>query len=156
MTQLSLYINNTKKAPHFDSTNYAYWKVKMTAHLKSINREVWKVTETKFEVANLEAPTPVEEKKLQCNNITISALHEALDDKTFEQVKNIEIAHDAWAKLEEIYEGTEGTKTVKAYILQEKFSSFKMQEDESVSEMFHKLLVIVNELKALGEEVKDN
>jgi hypothetical protein len=31
-----------------------------------------------------------------------------------------------------------------------------MQEDESVSEMFHRLQVIVNELKALGEEVKDN
>jgi hypothetical protein len=59
---------------------------------------MWKVTETKFEVANPEAPTPVEEKKLQCNDITISALHEALDDKTFEQVKNIKIAHDAWAK----------------------------------------------------------
>jgi hypothetical protein len=63
----------------------------MTAHLKSINREVWKVTETKFEVANPEAPTPVEEKKLQCNDIAISALHETLDDKTFEQVKNIEM-----------------------------------------------------------------
>jgi hypothetical protein len=56
----------------------------MTAHLKSINKEVWKVTETKFEVANPEAPTPVEEKKLQFNDIAISALHEALDDKTFE------------------------------------------------------------------------
>jgi hypothetical protein len=98
----------------------------------------------------------VEEKKLQCNDIAISALHEALDDKTFEQVKNIEIAHDAWAKLEETYKGTKGTKTAKAYILQEKFSSFKMQEDESVSEMFHRLKVIVNELKALGEEVKEN
>jgi hypothetical protein len=54
------------------------------------------VTETKFEVANLEAPSVVEEKKLQCNDITMSALHEALDDKTFEQIKDIEIAHDAW------------------------------------------------------------
>jgi len=31
-----------------------------------------------------------------------------------------------------------------------------MEEDESVPEMFHWLQVIVNELKALGEEVKDN
>ena len=59
---LNLHTNNTKKAPFFDGTNYAYWKVKMTAHLKSSNREVWKVTETKFEVANENAPTPVEEK----------------------------------------------------------------------------------------------
>jgi len=67
---LSLHNNNTKKAPYFDGINYAYWKVKMTAHLKSINKEVWKVTETKFEVANENAPTPVEEKKLQCNDIS--------------------------------------------------------------------------------------
>jgi hypothetical protein len=128
----------------------------MTAHLKSINREVWKVTETKFEVANTEAPTLMEEKKLHCNDIAIIVLYEALDDKTFEQVKNIKIAHDAWAKFEETYEGTEGTKTAKAYILQENFSSFKMQEDESVLKIFYRLQVIVNELKALGEEVKDN
>jgi len=115
------------------------------------------VTETKFKVANNNAPTPVEEKKLQCNDIiAISALHEALDDKSFEQIKNIEIAHDAWAKLEETFEGTKRTKTAKAYILQEKFSSFKMQEYQSVPEMFHQLQVIVNELNALGEEVKDS
>jgi len=77
---LTLHINNTNKAPYIDGTNYAYWKVKMTAHLRSINREVWKVTETKFEVANQNTPTRVEEKKLQCNDIAISALHEALDD----------------------------------------------------------------------------
>ena len=36
-----------------------------------------------------------------------------------------------------------------------KFTSFKMKEDESVSKMFHRLQVLVNDLKALGEEVKD-
>ena len=34
-------------------------------------------------------------------------------------------------------------------------ASFKMKEDESVPEMFHRLQVLVNDLKALGEEVKD-
>jgi len=114
------------------------------------------VTEIKFDMANENAPTPVEENKVQCNEISISALHEALDDKTFEQIKNIEIDHDAWAKLKETFEGTKDTKITKAYILQEKFSSFKMLEDESVPEMFHRLQMIVNGLKALGKEFKDN
>ena len=43
-------------------------------------------------------------------------------------------------------------KGAKAYILKEKFASFKMKEDESVSEMFHGLQVLVNDLKALGEK----
>ena len=46
-------------------------------------------------------------------------------------------------------------KGAKAYILKEKFASLKMKEDESVPEMFHRLQVLVNDLKALGEEVKD-
>ena len=96
MASLSLHINNTKKAPPFDGSNYAHWKVKMIAHIKSINREIWKVVETKFEVANPDAPTSVEERKLQYNDIALSSLHEALDDVTFEQVKNLTSAHEAW------------------------------------------------------------
>ena len=45
-------------------------------------------------------------------------------------------------------------KGAKAYILK-KFASFKMKDDESVPEMFHKLQVLVNDLKALGEKVED-
>ena len=54
-------INNTKKPPQFDGTNYPYWKSMMTTHIKSINIKVWKAVETKFEVANLENPTEAEE-----------------------------------------------------------------------------------------------
>ena len=74
--------------------------------------------------------------------------------RIFEQIKNIERAHEAWKKLEESFEDTQAVKGAKAYILKEKFASFKM-EDESVMEMFHRLQVFINDLKALGEEVKD-
>ena len=57
--------------------------------------------------------------------------------------------------MEESFESTQAVKGAKAYILKEKFASFKMKEDESVSEMFHRLQVLVNDLKALGQEVKD-
>ena len=46
-------------------------------------------------------------------------------------------------------------KGVKAYILKEKFASFKMKEDESMPKMFYRLQVLVSDLKVLGEEVKD-
>jgi hypothetical protein len=80
---------------------------------------------------------------LQNNDITLSAIHDALDERTFEQIKNIEIAHDAWKKLKESFEGTQAVKGAKAYILKEKFTSFKMKEDENVPEMFYRLQVLV-------------
>jgi len=143
-------INNTKKPPQFDGINYPYLKATMTTYIKPINRKVWKVVETKIEIANEEAPTITEEVLLQNNDIALSAIHDAFDERTFEQIKNIERAHKAWKKLVESFEGTQAVKGEKTYILKEKFASFIMKEDESVSEMFHRLQVLVNDLKALG------
>jgi hypothetical protein len=96
------------------------------------------VVETKIEVANAKPPTAVEEVLLQNNDIALSAIHDALDERTFEQIKNIEMAQEAWKKLEESFEGTQAVKGAKAYILKEKFAIFKMKEDESVPKMFHR------------------
>jgi hypothetical protein len=62
--------------------------------------------ETKIEIANEEAPAAAEEVLLQNNDIALSVIHDALDERTFEQIKNIEMAHEAWKKLEESFEGT--------------------------------------------------
>ena len=122
-------INNTKKPLQFDGTNYPYWKSKMTTHIKSIKRRVWKVAETKIEIADPKNPTAAEEVLLQNNGIALSAIHDAIDERIFEQIKNIEMAHEAWKKLEESFDGTKAIKGAKAYILKEKFASFKMKED---------------------------
>ena len=82
----------------------------MTTHIKSINRKVWKVVETKIWITNEEAPTPAEEVLLQNNDIALSAIHDALDERTFEQIKNIEMAHEAWKKLVESFEGTQAVR----------------------------------------------
>jgi hypothetical protein len=58
-------INNTKKPPQFDDTNYPYWKSKITTYIKSINRNVWKVVETKIEIEDPKNPSSVEEVLLQ-------------------------------------------------------------------------------------------
>ena len=77
-------INNTKKPPQFDGSNYPYWKAKMTIYIKSINRNVWKVMEIKIEIDDEEAPTAAEEMLLQNNDIALCAIHDALNKRTFE------------------------------------------------------------------------
>jgi hypothetical protein len=89
------------------------------------------LVETKIEIEDPENPTAGEEVLLQNNNIALSAIYDAIDERTFEQIKNIEMAHEAWKQLEESFEGTKAIKGAKAYILKEKFASFKMKEDES-------------------------
>jgi hypothetical protein len=60
-----------------------------------------------------------------------------------------------WTRLEEIYKGATMVKSVKLYMLKDKLSNFKIKDDESISEMFYRLQVIVNDLKSLGKKVKD-
>jgi hypothetical protein len=51
--------------------------------------------------------------------------------------------------------GLDVTKGAKLYILKEKFASFKIKEDESVPDIFHRMEVLVNDHKALAEKVED-
>jgi hypothetical protein len=61
-----------------------------------------------------------------------------------------------WKRLKETYEGTPAVKSANLYILKDKLTSFKMKDDESIPKMFHRLQVIVNDLKALGEKINDD
>ena len=85
------------------------------------------MVETKIEIKDPKNPTAAEEVLLQNNDIALSVIHDAIDERTFEQIKNIEMAHEAWKKLKESFEGTQAVKGAKVYILKEKFSSFKMR-----------------------------
>ena len=96
------------------------------------------MVETKIEIEDEDAPTAAEELLLQNNGIALSAIHDALDERTFEQIKNIEMAHKARNKLEESFEDSQSIKGAKAYILKEKFASFKIKDDESMLEMSHR------------------
>jgi hypothetical protein len=53
------------------------------------------MVETKIEITHPEIPTVAEEVLLQNNDIALSATHDVTDKRTFEQIKNIEMAHEA-------------------------------------------------------------
>ena len=55
------------------------------------------------------------------------------------KIKDCERVNDVWKRLEETYEGTPTVKSAKLYILKDKLTSFKMKDDESILEMFHRL-----------------
>jgi hypothetical protein len=82
-------------------------------------------------------------------------LYEILDDKVFESIRDLEYAFHVWSRLEEAYEGTSMIKSANLFIYEDKYAKFTMKDDESVPKMFHRLNMIVNELRALGHKVDD-
>ena len=138
------------KPPFFDGTCYGYWKRKMRMYLGSINDQVWEVTENDYAIIDPDDPTNQDKINKQCNTMALSTIYNAIDSKVFEQIKDCDRANEVWKRLEETYEGTPAVKSAKLYILKDKLTSFKMKDDESIPEMFHRLQVIINDLKALG------
>jgi hypothetical protein len=84
-----------------------------------------------------------------------STIYNGINAKVFEQVKDLKKASEVWSRLEDTYECTTTVKSAKLYMLKDKLSNFKMKDDESILEMFYRLQVIINDLKSLGEKVKD-
>ncbi|XP_066354738.1 uncharacterized protein [Miscanthus floridulus] len=144
------------KPPYFDSTCYDYWKRKMRMYLGSINDKVWDVTENDYVILDPTNPTPRELENKQCNTMAINIVYNAIDSRVFEQIKDLDRASEVWKRLEETYEGTLAVKSDKLYILKDKLTSFKIKDNESIPEMFYRLQVIVNYLKALGEKINDD
>ena len=144
------------KPPFFDGTCYDYWKRKMKMNLGSINDQVWDVTESDFVILDPDNLTNNDKANKQCNTMAFNTIHNAIDSKVFEQIKDCERASEVWKRLDETYEGTPVMKSAKLYILKDKLTSFKMKDDESIPEMFHRLQVIVNDLRAFGEKINDD
>jgi len=60
----------------FDSTNYAYWKVRMKAFLQSLDKKVWQVVEI-GQTKPTEAPADRDDAKIKAvnfNSRTLNAL----------------------------------------------------------------------------------
>jgi hypothetical protein len=127
----------------------------MKMYLGSINDRVWDVIKHDFVILDPTNLTKNERSNKQCNIMALNTIYNGIDSKVFEQVKDLERASEVCTILEETYEGTTTVKSVKLYMLKDKLSNFKMKDDESILEMFYRLQVIVNDLKSLGEKVKD-
>ena len=125
-------------------------------YLDSINDQVWDVTKNDYAIIDPDNLTNQDKTNKQCNTMALNTIYNAIDSKMFEQIKDCERANEVWKILEKTYEGTLEVKSVKLYILKDKLTSFKMKDDENILEMFHRLQVIMNDLKTLGEKINDD
>ena len=88
--------------------------------------------------------------------MALNTIYNAIDSKVFKQIKDCERVNEVWKRLEKTYEGTSAVKSAQLYILKDKLTNFKMKDDESILEIFHRMQVIVNDLRSLGEKVQDD
>ena len=125
----------------FDGTNYAYWKVHMSAFLQSLDEKVWQAVEMGWTKPK-EAPANWDDAKIKAanfNNRALNALFIAVMNKEFKKISSTETVKEAWTILQTTYEGTKAVKDSKFQKLTTSFEEIKMEEDESFDEFYAKL-----------------
>jgi gag-polypeptide of LTR copia-type len=78
-----------------------------------------------------------------------------VDDDMFEKIANETQAKDAWEMLRNSVVGAEKVKKVRLQTLRVEFESIVMKESESIGDYFTRVLVVVNQMKRLGEKIED-
>ncbi|GAV63756.1 LOW QUALITY PROTEIN: UBN2 domain-containing protein, partial [Cephalotus follicularis] len=92
-------------------------------------------------------------KKLTIDNNALNILLVSLDKIEYNLVRRCTSAHDVWKLLILTHEGTEQVKNAKLALLNRDYELFKMQPNESIKNLYNRLLDITNAL--LGLESKD-
>ena len=141
----------------FDSTNYAYWKVRMRAFLQSLEEKVWQAIGIGWTKPK-EAPAYWDDAKIKAanfNNRALNALFNVVTNKEFKKISSTKTAKEAWTILQITYEGTKVVKNLKLQRIIMNFEEIKMEENESFNEFYVKLKDIVNSAFNFGEIIPE-
>ena len=137
----------SERAPYFNGTHYGQWKHKMKMHLKSINSSVWNIVENGYTVTDPAKPTSQDDINEHLNAQATNAIFGVLSGDEFNRIATLESANEIWTTLKNVHEGTSSVRESKIELLKGKLDRFVMNEDETPSEMYNRLNLLVNEIK---------
>lgn len=139
----------------FDTTNFVYWKLRVTSYLQSRGTEVQDIIDIGYTFPSTTPTDPAEKKKYETNAKAVNTVLGCLSQSEFVKVMKYKSTKEIWDKIVLSYEGYELVKQAKLQALRIQYENLKMHNDESVANYFLRVDEIVNCMKNLGEEIKE-
>src|SRR6266498_1520688 len=137
--------------PVFDGSDFQYWKVRMACFLEAAGMDVWRVTvEGYTPPGDPLFPTAEEDPLVKANAKARNLLYGAMTKEVFNRICSCATSHDIWTALELIHEGYKSVRNDRYDGLIKKFNTFVMNQNERVNDMYSRLNVLVEEIKALN------
>jgi len=82
-------------------------------------------------------------------------MHQSVSNEIFEKIMHYEIAKETWDASEKLYDGDGKLKKVMLQALRRQYEVLTMEEDETVSQYFDKVINLTNQMTRNGETVTD-
>jgi hypothetical protein len=117
---------STNKAPMFNGTNFAFWKVRMRTYIMALGADVWDVVETGY-VKLVVLANKDDKLEFSFNAKAMNAILSGLAEAKFVKVTHLETTKDMWEKIISSYEGNEKVKDAKLQTYRVQFEQLHMK-----------------------------
>jgi hypothetical protein len=135
---------STNRPPLFNSSDYSYWKTRMTTYIKGEDYLIWKIivngphVPTKI-VEEQEIPKQETEwdendvKLIELNYKAMNCLYCAFDSKEFDEISSCNSAKEIWERLEATYEEASQESKMSMLVHDHKLPQIEKDECTSIS-----------------------
>jgi hypothetical protein len=135
---------STNRPPLFNSSDYSYWKTRMTTYIKGQDYLIWKII-----VNGPHVPTKIVEeqdipkqetewdendvKLIELNYKAMNCLYCAFDSKEFDEISSCNSAKEIWERLEATYEEASQESKMNMLVHDHKLPQIEKDECTSIS-----------------------
>jgi hypothetical protein len=118
--------NSTNKAPLFNGTNFAFWKVRMRTYIMDLSADVSDVVETSY-VKPVVLDNKDDNLEFSFNAKAMNVILSGLAESKFVKFMHSEFSKDMWDKLISSYEGNEKVKDAMIQTYRVQFEQLQMK-----------------------------
>ena len=152
---------NIIKPPVFgkETNNFAQWKLGMKNYLSIL--DVWDIIEKGYVPKLTDAGdklTTTSKREKKENDNAVNAIYYSVSESVrnvLSMSKYMDSAHNMWNALVNHYEGNAHIKRTKRSGLNTRFESFRVEDGESIDDMYSRLMSIQNEFFNIDEPLDD-
>nr|GEX20160.1 copia-type polyprotein [Tanacetum cinerariifolium] len=152
---------------HTKATTKCRWQKKTkrkppSTRIKALlgSHDVWEIVKKGIEKvddeSSLNATQRVDlQKARKKDQSALLLIYQCLDDAMFEKVANVTTSKEAWEILQNAFKRIDKVKKVRLQSLIVEFEKLQMEESETISDYFTRVLTISNEMKRNGESLSN-
>ncbi|XP_076960033.1 uncharacterized protein LOC143636277 [Bidens hawaiensis] len=137
--------------PMFKGEGYEYWSVCMKTILRS--RDLWDLLTKGVDEAEKDAGKLKNSQKKDAHAMAI--IQQAVHDQLFSRITAASSAKETWEILKMEFQGDTQVKANKLQGLRREFENLAMKESEAVGDYFRRVMALVSQKRAYGEEISD-
>ncbi|XP_051115214.1 uncharacterized protein LOC127240534 [Andrographis paniculata] len=126
-----------------------------------ISKDLWDYIEDGFEEPQDPAALDDVARKIlkenrKRNAKALSFIQQGLSRELFSRIMRTIIAKEAWEIIQKKFQGDLKVKNINLQTLRRELENSKMKESEGVQNYYTRLMSITNQMRSLGEEIRDS